>query len=124
RLKVRARHLAENRQGAAAPYGSAPAALAARRASPGARFVEVDLKEIKYRALWRLTHIPDRCKIVGLTATLIIDVVEQAPSVLNLFLPVDRQFSSEDRLDKMSLQQVEAKTRGMISYVRALDAGA
>ena len=83
-------------------------------------------KVYTYQALHRLTHIPDRIKVMGLTASLIIDDVNEASSVLNLILPTERQFPVGYDFNEASatLKDIEQHTRGYISYVRSLDTGA
>lgn len=83
-----------------------------------------DTIERVYKSMWRLTHVPDRIKVMGLTASLVINEVNEAGPVLNLILPINRQFAPRTRFNDLTLKDIEAHTRGYISYVRALDTGA
>src|SRR3990167_1620875 len=83
-------------------------------------------KLLTYKNIWRLTHLPDRSKVMGLTASLIIDDVNEAGPILNLVLPFEQQFPvGYDFTDsEVTIDDVEEYTRGHISYVRSLDTGA
>lgn len=80
-------------------------------------------KSETYNQLFRLTHIPDRIKVIGMTASVIINMVSEFRSISNLILPLDRQFSDDDDIASMTIQELETHVRGMVSYVRALDTG-
>lgn len=104
---------------------------------------DLDIKETKktYNAIWKLTHLPHRIKVFGMTATIVINQVQEFASVMNLILPINRQippFSNpmknllpsdykmpkDEDMETISSEDLYNKyTKGMISYVRALNTG-
>lgn len=76
-----------------------------------------------YKHLHRLTHIPHRIKVMGLSASITINDVNEAAHVMNLVLPMSRQFPVGANIKDATVEQLNYHLRGMVSYVRALDTG-
>jgi hypothetical protein len=77
-----------------------------------------------YKLIWNLTHLPNRIKVFGMTATPIINSAQEFSSVINLILPPgERQIPKEVSIETITAEELYKYTRGMISYVRALDTG-
>lgn len=81
-------------------------------------------KENTYKQMWRLSHIPNNVKVIGMTASLVIKSVKEAGPILNLVLPIDNQIGRDVNLKTISLKKLEPYVRGHISFARALDTGA
>lgn len=76
-----------------------------------------------YKNVFRLTHLPNRIKVFGMTASVVIKSPNEFAQIMNLVLPIDRQFPPEADIDNMSVAEMSEYVRGMISYVRSLDSG-
>lgn len=76
--------------------------------------------------MWRLSHVPLRIKVIGLSASLIINDVNEAIGTLNLILPIDRQIPEKQdgrktNLRTMSLDELAKYTNGYVSFVSSPD---
>lgn len=71
--------------------------------------------------MWRLSHIPQRIKVVGLSASLMINSVKEAIITLNIILPKERQIPSDVDLKTITTEELAKYVRGYISYVRSPD---
>ena len=71
-----------------------------------------------YNTLHKLFHTAKRIKVMLLSATPIIDKVDEIKSLMNLILPLDRQMDVKLKLEDISLNDIEPYFRGIISYVR------
>ena len=76
----------------------------------------------KYYKLMRLFHEPLRSKYMLLTATPMVDSVEEVFPLLNLILPEGQEVNGKDLIE-MDLEDVEQLLRGMVSYVRSARTG-
>ncbi len=79
---------------------------------------------VVHKQIWRLTHLPQRIKVMGLSASPVINHVNEAISVFNLVLPVDRMIPMGTNMNTISIDQLNSYLSGHVSYVRALDTGA
>jgi len=85
-------------------------------------------KQNAYDIIHRFLHIVENCKILLLSATPIKNSVEEFAAIMNLLLPMDKQFSittftedyftKEDQLIADKRQELIDKIRGYISYLR------
>lgn len=77
--------------------------------------------------MWRLSHVPLRIKVIGLSASLIINDVNEAIGTLNLILPVDRQIPERDsnnrktNLRTMQIDELAKYVNGYVSFVSSPD---
>jgi len=78
----------------------------------------------KYDTLHHIFHIIERSKVIGATATPMVDNVGEIVSVMNLLLPLDQQLDRGRNYFGATLEEMEPYFRGKISYVRELDTGA
>jgi len=76
-----------------------------------------------YHQLHRVLHLILRSKAVAVTATPMINEVNECVPILNLMLPLDRQLPYDWDYRYVSLHQMEPFCRGLITFVRALDSG-
>lgn len=114
---------------------SKPDEIKALRAMYSNRVIIIDevhnLREEKgrenvYDIIHRFLHIVENCKIILLSATPIKNAVEEIASIMNLILPMEKQFNVETFSDyyfpdKITLRHREefiTKTKGYISYLR------
>lgn len=98
------------------------------RINPNLDIMNADYGKLKpyqkvYMQIWRLTHIPHRIKVLGLSASITINDVKEAGHVMNLVLPRERMFPFGYDFAKASVAQLNEHLKGMVSYVRALDTG-
>ena len=92
-----------------------------------------------YNTLWKLFHIIQRSKIMLLTATPMVDTVNEIAPLMNLILPLkskhimplapnndkyNGQLPLNIDYNNVTLEQMEPYFRGKISYVRELETGA
>lgn len=80
-------------------------------------------KEITYKTLWTLFHCTKRCKYIETTATPMINHTRELGPPMNLILPIDKQFPFNYDFDTATLEQMNKRLSGSISYIRALDTG-
>jgi hypothetical protein len=100
---------------------------------------EKDEKENKldlYKQIWRLTHIPYNTTIVLSTATPMVDRPWEIAALLNLLLPINKQFNlstfqaeyfEKGKFGKFKIEkrdEFKSKIRGLVSYVRSATADA
>lgn len=71
--------------------------------------------------MWRLSHIPQRIKVVGLSASLMINSVKEAIVTLNIILPENRRIPADADLNLITAEQLSEYVRGYVSYVRSPD---
>ena len=93
--------------------------------SSGSKLTNDQIDKI-YNYIWKVLHIANRTKIIIATATPMINKIDDFVPLINLLLPLDRQFpkvKESSFYENLSLEQVEPFFRGMISYVRFLDTG-
>lgn len=83
---------------------------------------EEELENI-YTVLWKITHLSERSKVIILTATPIVNDVNDFVPLINLLLPADKQLPSSWNYKNVNIEQLEPYFRGIISYVRGLDLG-
>lgn len=94
-----------------------------RAASRATGKVKAEKKKEIYKNIFRLTHIPNRIKVFGMTASVVIKSPNEFAQIMNLVLPEDRLFDFDADIDNMEIDEMAHHVRGMISYVRALDTG-
>jgi superfamily II DNA or RNA helicase len=85
-------------------------------------------RENVYDIIHRFLHIVENCKILLLSATPIKDSVKEFASIMNLILPMDKQFTiptfTEEYFTKQDQLRIEKKSelidkiKGYISYLR------
>jgi len=80
-------------------------------------------KELTYKTLWKVFHTVDRCKFIETTATPMVNNTRELGPELNLILPEDKQFPFNYNFDNATIEELNNRLSGMISYVRALDTG-
>lgn len=71
--------------------------------------------------MWRLSHLPLRTKVIGLSASLIINDVNEAIGTLNLILPIDRQIPDNSKIQNMTTDELAKYVNGYVSYVSSPD---
>lgn len=71
--------------------------------------------------MWKLSHYSQRSIVLGLSASIVINNVQEAVSTLNIILPENRQIPRETRMSTISVEELETYVRGHISYVRDPD---
>lgn len=71
--------------------------------------------------MWRLSHIPLRIKVVGLSASLMINKVNESIITLNIILPEDRKIPENTNLNSITTEELSKYVGGYISYVRSPD---
>ncbi len=77
-----------------------------------------------YQVIHNVAHIIRRSKVIGASATPMVDNVNEIAPVMNLILPVDQQLDITRDYSSVTLEELEPYFRGKISYVRELDTGA
>lgn len=77
-----------------------------------------------YDQLWRVFHVVERSKVMLLTATPMINEVNEIAPIMNLILPLNQQLPLDGNYAAVTLDQIEPYFRGKISFVRELDTGA
>lgn len=75
-----------------------------------------DEKKKFYPEIYRLTHNIVQSKIILVTATPMVNKVNEIAKLFNLFRPEDNQIKIKN---KYSLQEVESFARGRVSYYKA-----
>ena len=81
-------------------------------------------KIVIYNAIWRVFHLVQRCKIFVVTATPMINEVNEIAPMLNLVLPRDHQLPTDWDYRYVTLDQMEPYFRGLVTYVKSLETGA
>ena len=81
-----------------------------------------ELKE-QYEQIYRIFHLVQRSKRIIMSATPMIDSVNEIGVIMNLILPESMRMDGID-FKTATKEQLEPYFRGRISYVRALDTGA
>lgn len=78
-----------------------------------------------YNSIWRVFHLVKRSKIFVVTATPMINDVNEIAPMMNLLLPLTHQLPTKGWDYKfVTLQQMEPYFRGMVTFVESLDSGA
>ena len=77
-----------------------------------------------YKNIHRLLHLVRGCKIVLLTATPMVNSVDQIAPLMNLILPIDNQMPTEMDYGNVSFEYMEPFFRGRISYTRTMQGNA
>lgn len=77
-----------------------------------------------YNSIWRAFHLVQRCKIFVITATPMINEVNEIAPMLNLLLPMNHQLPIDWDYRFVTLQQMEPYFRGLVTYVSSLETGA
>lgn len=89
-------------------------------------------KKDVWNAFFRLFHVVDRCKVILLTATPMVNSVNEIVSLMNLILPLDQQMpegsteKSPNNIDysRVTLDDVKGYFNGRVSFVREMDTSA
>lgn len=84
---------------------------------------ETELRDT-YRELNRVFHLILRSKIILASATPMINTAAEIGPILNLILPPEKQFPPNFDYVHATIDQIEPRIRGVVSYVRELETGA
>lgn len=76
-----------------------------------------------YNWLWRIFHLAKRITIIVISATPMINKVDDFVPLFNLILEKDRQLPTSWDYKKVNIRQLEPYFRGLIGYIRGSDLG-